>query len=95
MKSVKGYAIEETRKDYLIVFRHGNKTVKTFRYTDKSKGKWRDPIRDPLYWKENTQERPTIPRSNKGLTLYLDDYQEPVLWDAMHVLENFIIVTYG
>ena len=71
-------------KEYVAIFRDGNKTTRCFKYTN-TNGKFASMIRDPLNWVEDC-EPVTVPRGATFKTIY----GEPVLWDAMNLLEHKI-----
>jgi len=94
MKTFRAYVIEESRyHDYLVLFRHGNKTVKSFRFHHEDL-RHRSDVSDPIFWKEDTDEDAVVPRDNKGTALYEDDYYNLVLYDAVNILGNYLRVNH-
>lgn len=71
-------------KEYVIVFRKGNKTVRCFKYTN-TNGKFASMIRDPINWIEDC-DSVTVPKD----TPFKSVWDKPLLWDAMNLLENKI-----
>jgi len=86
----KVHVIEESRyHDYLVLFRRGSKTVKSFRFHHEDLI-YEVDVLDPIFWKEDTKENAVVHRQDEGTTLYADDDSNPVLWDAMNVLKKYL-----
>lgn len=77
-------------REYMVVFKRGNKAVRCFKYVNTAKG-WRPSyIKDPINWIENC-ETVTVSREAYSKPFYLSrDYETITLWDAMVLLENYI-----
>ena len=75
-------------KEYVAVFRKGNKTARCFKYTN-TRGRRASMIKDPINWAEDC-EPVTVPRGADFKNIYLNRYDKITLWDAMNLLENHI-----